>query len=70
MQPENGLHIMSFVGDENDVELLHLSKDLMKIIEANADDIRPIIKEISELMQKRYNQGNNSNNSSNFHIDN
>ena len=54
LQPENGLHICSFVGDQNDDELYHLSGDLMKIIESNKSDIRPIIKEIADIMKKRY----------------
>ncbi len=43
LQPENGLHICSFIGDQNDDELYSLSGDLMKIIEANKKDIRPIV---------------------------
>ena len=54
LQPENGLHICSFIGDQNDDELYSLSGDLMKIIEANKKDIRPIVKEISLIMKKRY----------------
>ena len=54
LQQENGLHICSFVGDQNDDELYHLSQDLMKIIESQKKDIRPIIQEISEIMKKRY----------------
>ena len=54
LQPDNGLHICSFDGDLNDDELYHLSGDLMKIIEANQKDIRPIVKEISDIMKKRY----------------
>ena len=54
LQPENGLHICSFIGDQNDDELFSLCTDLQKIISANVDDIRPIIKEISENMKKRY----------------
>ena len=54
LQPQNGLHICSFVGDQNDDELYILSSDLMKIIESKLDDIRPVIKEISNIMKKRY----------------
>ena len=54
LQPDNGLHICSFIGDQNDDELYSLSSDLMKIIEANKKDIRPIVKEISIIMKKRY----------------
>ena len=54
LQPENGLHISSFLGDQNDNELIELSKDLMKIIVSQKDDIRPIIKEIDDIMKRRY----------------
>ena len=58
LQPENGLHICSFVGDQNDDELYNLSNDLMKIIESKKEDIRPIIKEIKQIMKKRYENKN------------
>jgi len=54
LQPENGLHICSFIGDQNDDELYALSGDLMKIIESKKKDIRPVVKEISNIMKKRY----------------
>ena len=54
LQPENGLHISSFLGDQNDDELYSLSEDLMKIVNSKKDDIRPIIKEIDGIMKKRY----------------
>ena len=58
LQPENGLHICSFVGDQNDDELYNLSGDLMKIVESKKDDIRPFIKEIKQIMKKRYESKN------------
>ena len=58
LQPDNGLHISSFLGDLNDNELFLLCNDLMKIIHWNKDDIRPIIKDINNIMQKRYMQFN------------
>ena len=58
LQPENGLHICAFVGDQNDDELYYLKEDLMKIVESKEDDIRPIIKEIDCIMKKRYEQKN------------
>ena len=58
LQPENGLHISSFVGDQNDDELYNLSNDLMKIIESKKNDIRPVIKEIKQIMKKRYESKN------------
>ena len=54
LQPENGLFISSYFGEQNDNELYLLCGDLMKIIETKPEDIRPIIKEIDSIMQKRY----------------
>ena len=54
LQPENGLFISSYFGEQNDNELYLLCGDLMKIIEVQPDDIRPIIKEIDTIMQNRY----------------
>ena len=54
LQPENGLHICSFLGDQEDDELYLLADDLMKIVKGNKKDIRPAVKEIDALMKKRY----------------
>ena len=54
LQPENGLHISSFVGDQNDNELNILSKELMQIIKSNLNDIKPIIKKLQKSMKQRY----------------
>lgn len=54
LQYENGLNIISFIGDQNDNELLFMAKDLMKIIYNSSDDIRPILISIRESMEKRY----------------
>ena len=54
LQPENGLFISSYFGEQNDNELYLLCGDLMKIIETQPDDIRPLIKEIDAAMQNRY----------------
>ena len=58
LQPENGLHICSFIGDQNDDELYNLSSDLMKIEKKKKNDIRPVIKEIKQIMKKRYESKN------------
>ena len=58
LQPENGLHICSFIGDQNDDELYNLSSDLMKIVECKKNDISPVIKEIKQIMKKRYESKN------------
>jgi CTD small phosphatase-like protein 2 len=58
LQPFNGINISSFMGEQNDEELLFLSCQLMKIIDSNKKDIRPIIKEINENMNIRYSNSN------------
>ena len=58
LQPENGLHICSFLGDQNDDELYLLCDDLMKIVKGNKKDLRPAVKEIDEIMKKRYKNKN------------
>ena len=54
LQPENGLFISSYFGEQNDNELYLLCQDLMKIIEIQPDDIRVVIKQIDITMQNRY----------------
>ena len=56
LQPENGLFISSYYGEPDDDELRYLCDDLMKIIEIQPDDIRTVIKDIHDIMQKRYNE--------------
>ena len=56
LQPENGLFISSYYGEQNDNELYLLCGDLMKIIEIQPDDIRTVIKEIDIIMQRRYSE--------------
>ena len=56
LQPENGLCISSYYGEQNDNELYLLCADLKKIIEIQPDDIRTVIKKIDEDMQNRYNE--------------
>ena len=63
LQPCNGINISSFMGEQNDEELLFLSCQLMKIIDSNKKDIRPIIKEIDENMNNRYLNNNYRNHS-------
>ena len=58
LQPFNGINISSFMGEQNDEELLFLSCQLMKIIDSSKKDIRPIIKEINENMNIRYSNNN------------
>ena len=54
LQPENGLHISSFLGDQNDNELYLLCNDLKRIVNYNKKDLRPFIKEVDKLMKERY----------------
>ena len=56
LQPENGLFISSYYGEQNDNELYLLCGDLMKIIEIQLDDIKTVIKEIDIIMQRRYSE--------------
>ena len=56
LQPENGLCISSYYGEQNDNELYLLCADLMKIVEIQPDDIRTVIKKIDADMQNRYNE--------------
>ena len=58
LQPENGLHIKSFIGDQNDNELFLLTNDLGRIAKEDKDDIRPILEEIRQKMEKRYKEEN------------
>ena len=56
LQPENGLFISSYFGEQNDNELYLLCQDLMKIIEIQPDDIRIVLKQIDSVMQNRYSE--------------
>ena len=56
LQPENGLHISSYYGEQNDNELNILCRELLLIIEKQPEDIRTVIKQIDASMQKRYNE--------------
>ena len=61
LQPENGLHISSFLGDQNDTELFILSKDLLMIINEDKDDIRKRLEVIRKKMEARYNSKSKEN---------
>jgi len=56
---ENGIEIKEFLGEQDDNELDLLGDLLMSIIESNADDIRPIIKDIKNKMNKINEKKNN-----------
>ena len=54
LQPNNGLNISDFEGDENDNELIFLLNDLLKIVKTPGLDIRNELNIIRINMQKRY----------------
>ena len=59
LHAENGIEIKEFLGEQDDNELDLLGDLLMSIIESNADDIRPIIKDIKNKMNKINEEKNN-----------
>ena len=68
LHEDNGIEIKEFLGEQDDNELDLLGDLLMTIIESNLDDIRPVIKDIRNKMNKSIdkkndNQNNNINNS-------
>ena len=52
LQMENGIEIKEFLGEQDDNELDLLGDLLMSIIESNLEDIRPVIKDIRNKMNK------------------
>ena len=55
-QPENGLHIIDFEGDENDQELIYLLEDLLQLFSKSGIDVRNYLNPIREKMEQRYAQ--------------
>ena len=53
LQPQNGLNILDFEGNEYDEELDYLKKDLIKLVKLNPDDVRHYLKDIQIDMDKR-----------------
>ena len=53
-QPDNGLHIIDFEGDENDQELLFLLDDLVQLFSQPGIDVREHLGDIREKMKSRY----------------
>ena len=53
-QPDNGLHIIDFEGDENDQELLYLLDDLVQLFSQPGIDVREHLGDIREKMKSRY----------------
>ena len=54
LQPNNGLNIIDFEGDENDNELIYLMKDLLNIVRQPGLDVRNELDVIRRNMRKRY----------------
>ena len=54
LQPDNGLNICDFEGDENDNELNFLLYDLLDIVKINGLDVRKKLPEVREKMIRRY----------------
>ena len=52
-QPENGLNIIDFEGNEYDDELKFLKEDLIKLVKLKPDDVRYYLKDIQKKMDKR-----------------
>ena len=52
-QPQNGLNICDFEGNEYDEELKYLKEDLIKLIKLKPDDVRLYLKDIQKKMDKR-----------------
>jgi TFIIF-interacting CTD phosphatase-like protein len=54
LQPDNGLNIIDFEGDENDNELQFLLEDLLEIVKFPGKNVIDELPKIRKNMQKRY----------------
>ncbi len=54
LQPDNGLNICDFEGDENDNELNFLLYDLLDVVKISGLDVRKKLPEVREKMIRRY----------------
>ena len=54
LQPNNGLNIIDFEGDENDNELIYLMQDLLNLVRKPGLDVRNELDIIRRNMRKRY----------------
>ena len=54
LQPDNGLNIIDFEGDENDNELNFLLEDLLEIVKEKNVDVRKKLPDVRKKMQRRY----------------
>jgi Dullard-like phosphatase family protein len=58
-QPNNGLNILDFEGDENDNELQFLLEDLLEIVSTPGKNVINELPKIRKKMQKRYSKNEN-----------
>ena len=56
LQPNNGLNIIDFEGDENDNELQFLLEDLLEIVKTPGKNVINELPKVRKNMQKRYKQ--------------
>ena len=54
LQPDNGINISDFEGDENDNELEYLLEDLLQIVRVPGKNVINELPQIRRNMQKRY----------------
>ena len=54
LQPDNGINISDFEGDENDNELQFLLQDLLEIVSVPGKNVLKELPRIRKNMQKRY----------------
>ena len=54
LQPNNGINISDFEGDENDNELEYLLKDLLEIVKVPGKNVIDELHKVRKNMQKRY----------------
>ena len=55
-QPNNGLNILNFEGDENDNELQYLLEDLLEVVSKPGKNILLELPKIRKKMKERYNK--------------
>ena len=54
LQPNNGINISDFEGDENDNELEYLLKDLLEVVKEPGKNVTDELYKVRKNMQKRY----------------
>ena len=62
LHEDNGIEIKEFLGEQDDNELDLLGDLLMSIVESNLEDIRPVIKDIRNKMNKNIDKKNDNQN--------